>query len=148
MSYWRLFYHVTWSTKGREFLIEPNIEARLYNVMVAKATDLGAQVYAVGGVEDHVHMVVSVPPRIALADFVAQVKGSSSHFANHELGLAYRFQWQGEYGVVSFGEKQLDYVIRYVRQQREHHAQGTAIPYLEHAAGERMTDASTAHERA
>jgi putative transposase len=131
MSYWRLFYHATWSTKGRLPLIEPTWEVNLHNVMAAKATALRARVYAVGGIEEHVHLVVSVPPSIALSKFVGQIKGNSSHFVNHELDLDYHFAWQGEYGIVSFGQKQLDKVVRYVKNQRQHHEDDTVIPFLE-----------------
>ena len=91
MSYSRLFYHMIWGTKNREPLIQIEFEISLYNVIAAKAKDLGAFVYAVGGIEDHVHLVASVPPRIALADFIGQVKGNSSHWVNHELLLPYHF---------------------------------------------------------
>ena len=86
--------------------------------------------------EDHVHLVATVLPKIALADFIGQVKGNSSHFVNHTLTLPYRFHWQTEYGVVSFGGKQLDMVVKYVKNQRRHHAQGTVIPFLERTSFE------------
>jgi putative transposase len=131
MTFWRLFYHITWATRGREMCIDNSWEDLLHNLIASKATDLGALVYAVGGVEDHVHLVASVPPRIALAKFVGQVKGNTSHFINHELNLPYEFRWQGEYGVVSFGERQLSMVIHYVKNQRSHHQEGTPIAFLE-----------------
>ena len=132
MPYWRLFYHFTWSTKGRMLSIMPEWEADLYRVIVAKAQALGAIVYAVGGIEDHVHLVASVPPKLALSNFIGQIKGNSSHFVNHVKKPEVHFIWQRSYGVVSFGEKRLDSVIQYVRQQREHHYRaGTIIPLLE-----------------
>jgi len=131
MPYWRLFYHCVWRTKDGELLIAPEWEASLHNVIAAKATDLGAFVHAVGGVEDHVHLVVSVPPKIALSTFIGQVKGTSSHFANHELDLDIYFAWQAEYGVVSFGGKMLGTVVQYVKNQRKHHAEETTIATLE-----------------
>ena len=62
MSYWRLFYHFMWGTKLREPLIDPAFEADLHRVIAAKAIELQAVAHAVGGIEDHVHLVVSVPP--------------------------------------------------------------------------------------
>ena len=131
MSYWRLFYHFTWSTKNRNLWIHPEWEADLHRVIVAKAKELGAIVYAVGGIEDHVHLVASVPPKLALSDFAGQVKGNSSHFVNHVIKPAEQFNWQNSYGVVSFGEKRLDQVVDYVRHQKEHHHTGTAIQFFE-----------------
>lgn len=82
MSYWRLFYHITWGTKNREPLIDPKFEQDLYRVIVAKAKALGGTVYAVGGTENHIHLAVSIPPVIAVNSFIGQVKGNSSHFIN------------------------------------------------------------------
>ena len=131
MSYWRLYYHFTWGTKKRLFLIEESFEAELHRVIAAKATELGAIVHAVGGIEDHVHLVVSVPPKLSLSRFIGQVKGNSSHFVNKVVGPGYKFHWQAEYGVESFGEKNLPYVVRYVKSQREHHGESTTQNRLE-----------------
>jgi putative transposase len=136
MPYWRLFYHFVWGTKNGEPLIEPEWTSSLYNVIAAKAADLGALAHAVGGIETHVHLIASVPPKIALSKFVGQVKGNSSHFVNHELDVETPFAWQAEYGVVSFGGKKLDMVIKYVKNQRAHHTEGTTITMLENATSE------------
>ena len=131
MSYWRLFYHIIWSTRDREPFIQAAFSSDMYRVIAGKATQLGAIVHAVGGVEDHMHLTVSVPPSLALSEFIGQVKGNSSHFANHELALSDTFAWQAEYGVMSFDARQLAKMVAYVRDQRLHHAQGTMIPVLE-----------------
>jgi putative transposase len=132
MPYWRLFYHFVWATHQRLPLILPEARSDLYSVIAAKCSELGGIVHAVGGVADHVHLVVSVPPKLALAGFIGQVKGSSSHFMTHER--AQDFAWQGEYGVVSCGERQLGYVARYVQDQPRHHADRTLIAELESTA--------------
>ena len=148
MPYWRLFYHVIWGTKNREPLIQVEFEASLHNVIAAKVTSLGAFVHGVGGIEDHIHLVASVPPQIALSDFIGQVKGNSSHFVNHELSLPYQFNWQAEYGVVSFGGKQLDMAVKYVKSQRQHHLEGTVIPFLECVEAEKEARGRTPTLRA
>lgn len=71
--------------------------------MTSKAIELGTIVHADGGIEDHIHLAVSVPPKISLSEFVRQIKGNNSHFINHEIKPGYTFRWQSEYGVVSFG---------------------------------------------
>ena len=131
MSYWRLFYHVTWSTKYRLPLIVASFENNLHNEIVAKAKALGGIPYAVGGTEDHVHLAVSVPPGDALSKFIGQVKGASAHFVNHEFHPAEHFDWQHEFGVVSFGGKHLDMVVQYIKNQRKHHAENNLILELE-----------------
>ncbi len=136
MPYWRLFYHMVWGTAGRQALITAEVEDDLHRVISAKAQELGAFVYAIGGMEEHVHLVASIPPRMALSDFIGQVKGNSSHFMTHGLAQPREFKWQHDYGVVSFGGKQLDMVVRYVRGQRQHHEGHTVIPFLERTEAE------------
>lgn len=82
-----------------------------------------------GGIEDHLHIAAAIPPSIAVSDFVRQLKGSSSHFVNNKLSL--EFKWQNEFGVVSFGQKNLAMVVNYVKSQRQHHSDNSSIAYLE-----------------
>ncbi|HQE92637.1 MAG TPA: IS200/IS605 family transposase [Anaerolineae bacterium] len=131
MPYWHLFYHFTWATTGRVLSIDPAWESELHRVITAKAQALGAIVYAVGGIEDHIHLVASVPPKLSLSEFVGQVKGNSAHFVNHVKTPDAHFAWQKSYGVVSFGEKNLEMVIQYVKRQREHHSGSSTILFLE-----------------
>ncbi|NBD35340.1 MAG: IS200/IS605 family transposase [Chloroflexi bacterium] len=135
MPYWRLFYHITWATKNRRPLIDPTWESSLHAAIVAKAKALGAYVYAIGGIEDHIHLVVSIPTSVLISKFIGQVKGNSSHFVNHEIVLDYHFSWQNEYGIVSFGQKQLDRVVKYTKNQRQHHQNSTIMPFLEKNEG-------------
>jgi REP element-mobilizing transposase RayT len=135
MPYWKLYCHFVWSTKNRLSLIGATLEPVLYRVIVAKAQDLGGFVHAIGGMEDHVHFAVSVPPKIAPAKFIGDVKGNSSHYVNHVIKPDFEFYWQDEYGVLSFGERNLASVVRYIHNQKQHHADGTLI-----AGMERMDD--------
>lgn len=105
--------------------------ASLYGHVTAKATQMGAILHAVGGTEDHLHLVVSVAPTMAISEFVGQVKGSSSHFMNHTVSLPTPFAWQAEYGIVSFDRRKLGRIMDYVKSQRQHHAEQTTIPALE-----------------
>lgn len=137
MPYWRIFYHLTWCTKNRTPLITPEIETKLHGYIAGKATSLGAFVYAVNGTDDHIHLVASIPPKISIADFVGQVKGSSSHHMNHLPNRAEAtFAWQRGYGVLSFGGKQLPWVVEYVKRQKEHHRKGTTLTSMERATEE------------
>jgi putative transposase len=93
MAYCRLYYHFVWGTKDRLSLVDNQIEARVYHAIAAKAYEFTAIVHAIGGVEDHVHLAVSVPPKVPLSDFIGQVKGSSSHFVNHVILPGFYFAW-------------------------------------------------------
>jgi putative transposase len=135
MPYWRLFYHFVWGTKYGEPLIVQDFQEALYKAIAAKVISLEGIAHAVGGISDHVHLVVSVPPKIALATFIGQVKGNASHFVNHEIGPGYLFGWQDEYGVLSFGERHLSWVVGYTLNQAQHHGQSTTLARLERMSG-------------
>jgi putative transposase len=113
-------------------MIIPDWEADLHKVISAKAMELGATVAAIGGTEDHIHLVASVPPKIALATFVGQVKGNSSHFVTHVLHVE-SFAWQDEYAVLSFDRRSLKGIASYVAAQKKHHTDGSVHPSLERA---------------
>ncbi|MDX2213333.1 MAG: IS200/IS605 family transposase [Oculatellaceae cyanobacterium bins.114] len=132
MPLWRLYYHVVWTTKYRQPLITQTREPELYRYLRDKTNALGCILHAVGGMEDHIHLVVSIPPKLAIADYVQQIKGGSSHFVNQLLpseGLG--FTWQAEYGVFSMGESQSPQAIAYVKNQKQHHTDGILISALE-----------------
>ena len=132
MAYWRLFYHLVWATYERMPLIDDNVEPLIRGVLRSKAKELGIFIHESGMVEDHIHMVVSIPPTLSIADVVSQLKGSSSHAVNHLSNRAgARFQWQGGYAVLSIGERSLPTVLAYVRSQKEHHAHGTTNDVFE-----------------
>ena len=94
MPYWQLFYHVVWATKNREPLLTARLEPVVHGFLRAKAVGLGAMVFALNGVEDHVHMVASIPPGIPVARFVGQVKAVASAKLNKSGLSVGRFSWQ------------------------------------------------------
>ena len=108
----------------------PQIEPIIHGYLRSKAIGLGAVVFALNGVLDHVHLVVSIPPAIAVAKFIGQIKAVASTKFN-KSGRAEVFFWQEEYGVFSFDGKRLPNYIAYVERQKEHHAQNKTIPILE-----------------
>jgi putative transposase len=131
MPYWQLFYHIVWPTKDRLPLLTMDVETRIHDLLRGKAIGLGATVFALNGVLDHVHMVVAIPPKIAVAKFIGQIKAVASTKFNKSGVGEIPFFWQEEYGVFSFDGKRLPNYIAYVERQKEHHALGTVIPILE-----------------
>jgi REP element-mobilizing transposase RayT len=131
MSFWRLYYHLVWATKNREPTITPNLESKLYPYLLKKAAELDVRVYALNGWLDHVHMVVSIPPKLAVADVVKNFKGASAHYLNQETASNEAFIWQRGYGVLSVGERQKSIAIAYVQSQKEHHKNTTTNAWLE-----------------
>ena len=134
MAFWRTYYHLIWATKERHPLITPERETDLYKYIVDKSDALNCIIHAIGGVEDHIHLVASIPPSLSIADFVKNIKGSSAHFLNKSSRLSANsisFSWQRGYGLLSLGSKQLEQAVNYVKNQKNHHSQGTAIASLE-----------------
>ncbi len=132
MSFWRTYYHLIWATESRQPLITPERESKLYGYIIGKADAMGCIIHAIGGIEDHIHIVASIPPKLSIADFVKTIKGSSAYHLNHTpLASGLGFSWQHGYGVFSLGGKQLDEAKTYVNNQKQHHLQGTVIPALE-----------------
>jgi putative transposase len=130
MSYWRLFYHAVWSTKDRQPLIDPAWEKELYGYLWGKAAALECIPHAINGMSDHLHFVLSIPPRLAVASTIGQLKGASSHHINERF-LPANFSWQAEYSIFTISESALDKVVRYVTNQKQHHATQTLIDLLE-----------------
>jgi REP element-mobilizing transposase RayT len=135
MPFWRLYYHLVWATKDRQPMIEPETETLLFAILREKADALEVPVWALGGWLDHVHIVVSIPPKLAVAEVVRHLKGESAHKLNQQR-LAIPFAWQRGYGAVSLGEQRLALAVAYVRGQKEHHQAGTALRVLEYSSQE------------
>lgn len=136
MPYWELYYHLVWTTKDREPLITAKLEPELHRYLRGKGLALGGVVHAVGGVEDHIHMVASIPPGIAVATFIGQIKGASAHWVNHLAEHPAPFHWQDGYGAISFGKRALPQLVDYVLHQKEHHSNRQVIQLLERAERE------------
>lgn len=132
MAFWRTYYHVVWATENRHPLITADRESELYGYIIGKADYLGCIIHAIGGVEDHIHLVVSIPPKLSVAEFVKNIKGSSAYHLNHTPSASnLGFSWQHGYGVLTLGGKQLEDAKAYVNRQKEHHCYGTTILALE-----------------
>jgi len=125
----RLYVHLVWATWNRAPLITADIEQRVYAVMQHQASRLGAEVIAIGGVEDHVHVLARFPATLAIAELVGKMKGASSHFTAQILGET--FKWQGGYAAFTVSRSALPTARAYVLNQKAHHRDGTAHRALE-----------------
>ena len=130
-AYTELFVHLVWVTAGRVPWIVPSVEQALYAAMIAKCRTLGCPPIAAGGVEDHVHILVSFAPAVSVAKLVKEVKGASSHLMTHELARGMPFRWQEGYGAFSLRRDDVPIVRRYIAHQKEHHRTNTQNPSWE-----------------
>lgn len=125
--------HIVWHTKNSLPLLTREVEAFTHQRLKTRVVETeGAFVHAIGGTVTHVHLVVTLAPNILISDFIGKLKGGTSHDVNHRgQGNAKLLEWQAGYGVVSFGTRDLDWVVKYVRNQHEHHAQRSVQDRLE-----------------
>src|SRR5207302_3624991 len=91
----------------------------------------GVYLHAIGGTDTHVHLALNIEPFATISELVQELKGASSFEVNKRMSRK-ALEWQRGYGVVSFGKAHLDWVLEYIRRQREHHAGGRLLePRLE-----------------
>ena len=131
MTYWRLHYHLIWATFERQQSITPEREKMIYGVLYRKAEELSVKIHAAGNVEDHIHIVASIPPKLAVADFVRNFKGASAYAVNHMEGNDSLFKWQEGYGALSIGERSMGTVMAYATRQKEHHRENSVMAVYE-----------------
>jgi len=113
--------HCVFSTKERRPQISSALKPRLHAYLGGIARRNGAKALAIGGVEDHVHILLSLPPKLALAKAIQLIKGGSSTWVHENYPNHREFAWQEGYGAFSVGISQVDATIRYIANQEKHH---------------------------
>ena len=126
-----LLAHFVWATKGRLPFITPAIERRVYRYIAGICRRNGCSLVALGGTENHVHLLVYLGAQITQADLVNEVKGASSRFASELLGTEGVFAWQRGYAVFGVSPQHKERVQRYIQKQKEHHDSGELWPGVE-----------------
>lgn len=117
----RLLVHVVFSTKDRRPLIDADIEARLHAYIVGICSNLESTALAIGGMENHVHLLVNLSKNVALSAFMMTLKKESSRWIKTASGAYADFHWQDGYGAFTVGESQVEAVTEYIRNQKERH---------------------------
>jgi REP element-mobilizing transposase RayT len=119
-TYISLHYHIVFSTKHRQPLIDASWRERLHEYLGGTVNGLKGFTQGVGGTNDHVHLLVGLRSTHCLADFMRDLKKSSSVWVHDEIGLA-NFAWQEGYGAFTVSPPSRDGVKRYIANQEEHH---------------------------
>lgn len=135
--YSELHIHAVWHTIGNRPLLTPAIEMQVHAYFRQKCKETrGVIIRAIGGVADHVHIALTIPPTLTISDFVGRLKGGSSYEVNHTNPTKDKLlEWQTGYGVLSFGTKDIPWVVDYIQRQKEHHRYRKVFDRLE-----RITD--------
>jgi putative transposase len=121
-TYSQLLYHIVFSTKHRDPWITPDLQERLYPFIGGIVRDEKGTLYAINGVEDHVHLYLRWRTDRTLADLMMNVKARSSKWVHETFPDLRRFAWQEGYGAFTVSKSQESAVKSYIAGQREHHA--------------------------
>jgi putative transposase len=117
----QLYIHVVFSVKGRENLIHNKLKDELYKYLCGIVKGNNEKVYAINGMPDHIHILLSIKPNCTLSALMRDIKASSSKWINLNAHIKGKFQWQEGFGAFSCSQSQLDKVISYINNQEIHH---------------------------
>jgi len=110
--------HVVFSTKDRHKTIDSEFRPKLWAYVTGICRKLDIYVHSIGGMEDHIHLLIQIPPVLTLSKTVATIKANSSRWANEE---GRKFAWQEGYAAFGVSASVIPVVTRYIRNQEEHH---------------------------
>jgi putative transposase len=119
------YVHIVFSTKYRQPLIHPPVEAELHSYLGGICNSLECNVIKVGGYTDHVHILCMLSKKIALMKLLEVLKSHSSKWIKTKGAEYANFYWQDGYGAFSVNPSQVDTVIAYIANQQEHHKKKT-----------------------
>jgi REP element-mobilizing transposase RayT len=127
-------FHCVFSTKERRKTINAEIQPRLWAYMGGIAREHQMKALGIGGMEDHVHLLLSLPSSLSIAAAMQAIKSASSHRMHESCGIE-GFEWQEGYGAFSIGWAQVSVTLKYIARQEEHHSkrdfQAEFIAFLE-----------------
>ena len=123
MALWtQNYFHLVFSTKQREPLIDAALATRLYPFMGGIVRDLDCNTLAINGMADHVHLLVRFPSKVSQADLVRHIKSRSCRWVHETFPSLQHFAWQEGGGGFTVSESGVGAVRAYIERQQEHHA--------------------------
>jgi putative transposase len=120
-TYTSLHYHIAFSTKNRELWIKPDIEERIWAYIGGIAKQNKITPLQIGGIDDHVHLLLGATAVLAPAKIAQLIKGGSSAWIHETFLSMGGFGWQDGYGAFTVSKSNVPAVIEYIQGQREHH---------------------------
>jgi putative transposase len=120
-TYTQLTYHIVFGTKERRMVLDESRREDLFRYVWGIVKNKGGHLHRIGGFDDHVHILVALPASIALADFVKEVKTSSSKWIREESVFVDFSGWQEGYGAFTCCHEERPAIIEYIKGQKEHH---------------------------
>ncbi|MBQ9586366.1 MAG: IS200/IS605 family transposase [Bacteroidales bacterium] len=121
-TYSQLYIHLIFAVKYRDASLHQSWRPRLYQYIIGLVNRRGHKVYAIGGIYDHIHILVSISPAQSISDLVAEVKRQSTEWIKENKFVRTRFAWQEGFAAFSYGKSQVHNVVEYIQRQEEHHS--------------------------
>ncbi|HEX4629955.1 MAG TPA: IS200/IS605 family transposase [Chthoniobacterales bacterium] len=118
-------HHCIFATKAREPSLTPKVRDRLWPYLGGIARENAMKALAIGGVADHVHILLSLPATMSVAKAMQLLKGNSSKWIHETFSELRSFAWQEGYGAFSIGVSGVEETRAYIRSQEEHHRNRT-----------------------
>ena len=125
MTFTRLRFHIITATRGRKPLLTKDVEGFAYKEMRCSAERKCGKILVLGGIEDHVHMLVATQPNVALSDFVKVIKQDSSREISKRFPHLNDFKWQVGFTGFTVNPHDMDDVYAYISNQKNRHSRGT-----------------------
>ncbi len=120
-TYTQIYYHITFSTKHRDPVFVKERRDDLYRYIWGILKNKQCHLYRVNGVEDHIHLLTALHPKVNLADLVRELKTSTSSWIKGEAVFPEFTHWQDGYGAFTKSHADKDKAIEYIKGQEEHH---------------------------
>ena len=120
-TYTQVYVQIVFAVKYRQHLIHKSWKDELHKYICGIINGKAQRVYAIGGVEDHIHILVSLKPDMSISELVRDIKACSSKWVNERGFAQEKFQWQGGFGAFSYQGDALENLIRYINNQEQHH---------------------------
>ncbi|MBQ9654951.1 MAG: IS200/IS605 family transposase [Prevotella sp.] len=122
MSYTNLIYHIVFRPHGSRPVIVEAHEKELYAYILGFCRAKGCVLYRIGGMPDHIHMLVSINQSISVSDFVRELKVSTNKFIKQNREHFPDFtKWAEGYCAISYNFRDKDMIYNYIKNQKEHH---------------------------
>lgn len=120
-SYSQIYLHHVWSPKHRQALLVPEIETEVYKYITGIVKHLDQNLIRINGMPDHIHVLIRLRPSMTVSKLTQAMKQGSSTWINQQGFLEQQFKWQSGGAVFSVNPHQIDRVINYIDNQKEHH---------------------------
>lgn len=121
-TYSQIYIQTVFAVQGRENSIKSEWKEELYKYITGIITNHDQKLLAIGGIENHIHILIGLKPNCEISKLIQEIKANSSKFVNQKRFVRGKFSWQEGFGAFSYSRSQLDTVIRYIKNQEKHHA--------------------------